>query len=38
MIANLKSDQDAGNYIKLTAYKDGHFEVTNPHTGYTKKY
>jgi len=38
MIANMTSDQDAGNYLKLTAHNDGHFEVTNPRTGYTKKY
>jgi competence protein ComEC len=38
MIANMTSDQDAGNYLRLTAHKDGHFEVTNPRTGYTKKY
>ena len=38
MIANITSDPDAGNYLKLTAHPDGHFEVTNPRTGYTKKY
>jgi competence protein ComEC len=38
MIANMTSDQDAGNYLKLTAHNDGHFEVTNPRTAYTKKY
>jgi competence protein ComEC len=38
MIANMTSDSDAGNYLKLTAHADGHFEVTNPRTGYTRKY
>jgi competence protein ComEC len=38
MIANLTSEGDAGNYLKLTARADGHFEVMNPRTGYTKKY
>jgi beta-lactamase superfamily II metal-dependent hydrolase len=38
MIANLATEGDAGNYIKLTARPDGHFEVTNPRTGFTKKY
>jgi competence protein ComEC len=38
MIANMTSDGDAGNYLKLTAHADGHFEVTNPRNGYTKKY
>jgi competence protein ComEC len=38
MIANMTSDGDAGNYLKLTAHADGHFEVANPRTGYTKKY
>jgi competence protein ComEC len=38
MIANMTSDGDAGNYLKLTAHSDGHFEVTNPRTGLTKKY
>jgi beta-lactamase superfamily II metal-dependent hydrolase len=38
MIANLTSSPDAGNYLKLTARADGHFEITNPRTGYTKKY
>jgi competence protein ComEC len=38
MIANMASEGDAGHYLKLTAHADGHFEVTNPRTGYTKKY
>lgn len=38
MIANMTTDGDAGNYLRLTAHADGHFEVTNPRTGYTKKY
>jgi competence protein ComEC len=37
-IANMSSDNDAGNYIKLTAHADGHFEISNPRSGYTKKY
>jgi competence protein ComEC len=38
MIANVSSDPDAGNFIKLVAHADGHFEVTNARTGLTKKY
>lgn len=38
MIANMTADPDAGNYLKLTAHADGHFEVSNPRTGYSKKY
>ena len=38
MIANMTTDGDAGNYLKLTAHSNGHFEVTNPRTGYSKKY
>jgi beta-lactamase superfamily II metal-dependent hydrolase len=38
MIANTTSNPDAGNYLKMTAQKDGHFEVTNPRTGFSKKY
>jgi competence protein ComEC len=38
MIANVTSDPDAGNYLKLTAHPDGHFEIANPRTGYSKKY
>src|SRR5580658_1228008 len=38
MIANMTTEGDAGHYLKLTAHSDGHFEVMNPRTGYTKKY
>lgn len=38
LIANLATEGDAGNYIKLTAYSNGHFEISNPRTGYSKKY
>ena len=38
MIANMTTEGDAGHYLKLTAHADGHFEVTNPRTGFTKKY
>ena len=38
MIANMATAGDAGNVLKLTAHSDGHFEVTNPATGYSKKY
>jgi competence protein ComEC len=38
MIANMTTSADAGNYLRLTARADGHFEVTNPRTGYSKKY
>ena len=38
MIANMGSTPDAGNYLKLTAHADGHFEVSNPRTSYSKKY
>jgi hypothetical protein len=38
MIANMTATPDAGNYLKLVAHKDGHFEITNPRTGYSKKY
>lgn len=38
MIANMSSSPDSGNYIRMTAHSDGHFEVTNPATGYSKKY
>lgn len=36
-IANV-GDTDAGNYLKLTAWPDGHFEVFNSRTGQTKQY
>ncbi len=38
LIANMSTEGDAGNYLKLTAHPDGHFEVSNPRTGTTKKY
>jgi competence protein ComEC len=38
MIANMTAEPDTGNYLKLTAHQDGHFEVTNSRTGYSKKY
>ena len=38
MIANMTTPNDAGNVLHLTAHSDGHFEVTNPATGYSKKY
>ena len=37
-IANMSTEGDPANYLKLVAHKDGHFEVTNPRTGQTKKY
>ncbi len=36
-IANLPGP-DTGNYLKLTAWPDGHFEVFNPRTKETKHY
>ena len=36
-IANLQGP-DAGNYLKLTAWADGSFELFNSRTGATKKY
>ena len=36
-IANL-SGPDTGNYIKVLAWPDGHFEVVNSRTGTTKQY
>ena len=38
MIANMKTEGDAGNFLKLTAHADGHFEVSNPATGFSKRY
>lgn len=38
MIANMATANDAGNVLRLTAHPDGHFEVSNPATGYSKKY
>ncbi len=37
-IANLTDSPDAGNYLELTAWKDGSFEVYNSRTGKTKHY
>ncbi|HVW86128.1 MAG TPA: MBL fold metallo-hydrolase [Bryobacteraceae bacterium] len=38
VIANMQQNPDSGNYLKLVAHKDGHFEVTNGRNGYSKKY
>lgn len=38
MIANMATAGDAGNYLKLTAHVNGHFEVSNPRNGFSKKY
>jgi hypothetical protein len=38
LIANMTTASDVGNVLKLTAHSDGHFEVANPATGYSKKY
>ena len=38
MIANLDSQSDAGNWIKLSALPTGEFTVTNGRTGFTKTY
>lgn len=38
MIANMATEGDAGNYLKLVAHPDGHYEVSNPRTGYSRKY
>jgi competence protein ComEC len=37
MIAN-PSGPDKGNYLKLTAWPDGHFTVLNSRTGKEKQY
>lgn len=37
-IANLSGTEDAANYLKLTAWTDGNFEVFNSRTQATKKY
>ncbi len=37
-IANLKDNPDNGYWIKLTAYPDGTFTVTNPRDGESKTY
>lgn len=36
-IANI-SDTDTGHYLKITAYRDGSFEVYNPRNKFLKKY
>ena len=38
LIANLKGTPDPGNYLKLVAHKNGHFEVTNGRTSLVQKY
>lgn len=38
MIANMTENPDSAFGIKLVAHKDGHFEITNARTGYSKKY
>lgn len=38
MIANMQQTPDEGLGLKLVAHKDGHFEITNPRNGFTKKY
>jgi competence protein ComEC len=38
LIANLATQDDAGNYIKVVAHSNGHFEISNPRTGYSKQY
>lgn len=37
-VANLTDSPDAGNYLELTARKDGSFDVYNSRTGKTKHY
>lgn len=38
LTANVMGGDDAGNFLKLVAHKDGHFEVSNPGAQVTKKY
>jgi beta-lactamase superfamily II metal-dependent hydrolase len=38
VIANREESPDSAFYLKLTAHKDGHFEVSNARNSYTKKY
>ena len=38
LIANPTAQDDAGNYLKLTATEDGHFTVMNSRNGLTKSY
>lgn len=37
-IANLSAEPDPGNYLKLTAWSDGHFEIFNSRTTASKSY
>jgi beta-lactamase superfamily II metal-dependent hydrolase len=37
-IANLSGEPDPGNYLKLTAWTDGHFEIFNSRTKASKSY
>jgi hypothetical protein len=37
-IANLSAEPDPGNYLKLTAWTDGHFEIFNSRTKASKSY
>ena len=38
LIANPSASPDSAFWIKVTAHPDGHFEVTNQRSGFTKKY
>jgi beta-lactamase superfamily II metal-dependent hydrolase len=38
VIANPQENPDSAFYLKMVAHKDGHFEITNARTSYTKKY
>jgi beta-lactamase superfamily II metal-dependent hydrolase len=38
VIANREENPDSAFYLKMTAHKDGHFEVMNARNSYTKKY
>jgi competence protein ComEC len=38
LIANPTDSPDGAFYLKIVAHPDGHFEVTNPRSGFTKKY
>ncbi len=38
LIANPSASPDAAFWIKVTAYPNGHFEVTSQRNGFTKKY
>jgi hypothetical protein len=37
-IANVSGGPDAGNYLKLTAWPDGRYDVFNSRTGQSKRY